>query len=73
MSTRAGLQIMHNGSAVELLYHLRDTSEGQVWKVKPLFVVGPEREETIRATDTCRALHSERRPCRVTNYVHAAV
>jgi hypothetical protein len=56
----AGLRIMHNGRAIELLSHLITTAEGQVWKVRPLFVSDPDVIVTILPSDICRPIHSER-------------
>lgn len=56
-----GLQIMRRGRAIELLEHVKDTADGQVWLVKPLFVIAPVEEVTIRSTDICRPLHTERK------------
>lgn len=60
-----GLQIMHNGRALELLYRVTDLPKdgGQVWRAKMLFVDAPDQDVIIRPTDECRALHSERK-CR---------
>lgn len=52
---------MHQGRAIELLEHVRDTRDGQIWRCRPLFVVAPVEDILIRATDECRALHSERK------------
>jgi hypothetical protein len=52
-----GLQIFLNGKPIELLYRINGPDEAQVWRVKPLFVEGPERDETIRWGDRCTRLH----------------
>lgn len=52
---------MRRGRAIELLEHVKDTADGQVWLVKPLFVIAPVEEVTIRSTDICRPLHTERK------------
>lgn len=59
MSARVGLQIFHNGKPIELLYRVSGTQTEQVWRVKPLFIDGPERNETIRSTDRCTLLHTQ--------------
>ena len=56
---RIGLQIFHNGKPIELLCRIGGTELMQVWRVKPLFVEGPERDETIYASDRCSRLHSQ--------------
>ena len=57
-----GLRIMHNGRAIELLYRVGDVPKngGQIWRAKMLFVNAPDEDVTIRPTDECRALHTER-------------
>lgn len=50
-----GLQIFHDGLPVQLLYKVsRD-----IWRVKPLFVEGAEREETFRSSDRISLLHTQ--------------
>ena len=55
-----GLQIFHSGNPIELLYRVGGNELEQVWRVKPLFVEGPERDEVIRSTDRCSRLHTQR-------------
>ena len=54
-----GLQIFHNGKPIELLYRVSGDLLTQTWHVRPLFVVGPERDEIILSTDRCTRLHTQ--------------
>jgi hypothetical protein len=54
-----GLQIFHDGKPIELLYRIGGDELAEVWRVKPLFVEGPERDEVIRSTDRCTRLHTQ--------------
>ncbi len=54
---KIGLQIIHNGKAIELLYKLSENSAGQLWRAKLLFVKPAEEDVLIRPADECRALH----------------
>ena len=58
---RVGMQIFHNGRPVELLYRV-DKLEGygEIWKVKPLFVVEPERTELFEPHDLISFLHTKK-------------
>lgn len=50
-----GLQGFHNGVPVELLYRIRQN----VWRVRPLFVTGVERDEKFKQSDTFTKLHTQ--------------
>jgi hypothetical protein len=55
-----GLQIMHAGRAIELLYKIGDQVDGtQIWKARPLFVDddGPV-DVSIRPEDRCSRIHT---------------
>ena len=55
-----GTQIIHNGTPVQLLYrvgHYRDT---ETWRVRPLFVEAPDRNEEFRPSDRISFLHTIR-------------
>lgn len=56
-----GIQIMHNGRAIELLYKIADLPKGrgQLWRAKMLFVDQPDQDVTIAPKDVCRALHTQ--------------
>jgi len=57
-----GNQIFHNGIPVELLYRVANSAKGNTWRVRPLFVDGPEREERFAPADRISFLHTMRSP-----------
>lgn len=59
IARRTGLQIFVNGRPVELLHRSGGSETAQEWRVKPLFVEGPEFDMTIRSTDVCTKLHTQ--------------
>ena len=61
-SPRQGLQIIHNGTPIELLYRLPDQKlNEQIWRVKLLFVDdATERTTIIKSSDLCLMLHTQR-------------
>lgn len=52
-------QIFHNGIPVRLVY-LKETKRNgdQIWRVQPLFVEEPERDEVFRPEDRITFLHT---------------
>ena len=52
-----GRMVMHNGRPVELLYQIC----GDVWRVRPLFVEEPDRDEYFRPGETLTDIHSRAR------------
>ena len=56
----AGNQVFHNGVPVQLLYRVALSPSGETWRVRPLFVEGPEREERFICSDTISFLHTMR-------------
>jgi hypothetical protein len=55
-----GKQVFHNGTPVELLYRVaRDTNQ-ETWRVRPLFVEAPDRNEKFRPSDLITYLHTIR-------------
>lgn len=59
----AGMQVMHNGRAVQLLFLIGEHADESLWWVKPLFVEGPEREELFTPGDPVRAIHMRYGAC----------
>ena len=56
-----GMQILHNGKPVELLYLVSyDPGRGEVWKVRPLFVAEADRNELFRCDDRVTFVHTTR-------------
>jgi hypothetical protein len=60
LDLRCGDQLMHNGAAVELLYRVPKL-EGEVWRVRPLFVRGEDRNERFGPHDAVSELHTRGR------------
>jgi len=58
----AGNQIFHNGVPVQLLYRVASASSGETWRVRPLFVEGPDREDRFTRSDKISFLHSRHAP-----------
>lgn len=56
---QCGMQIFHNGRPVQLLYKT-DSLEGfgDTWKVRPLFVVEPDRTELFEPSDAISFVHT---------------
>ena len=59
---RAGNQIFHNGIPVELLYRIGSEEQGDIWRVRPLFVAEADRDDLFRAADRISFLHTINSP-----------
>jgi hypothetical protein len=59
-----GNQVFHNGVPVELLYRVAQGVQGDTWRVRPLFVVEPERDDMFRPADRISFLHISPRRAR---------
>jgi hypothetical protein len=59
-----GNQVFHNGVPVQLLYRVSCLSDGEVWRVRPLFIEAPLREERFTCSDRISYLHTMRAPLR---------
>ena len=57
-----GNQVFHNGIPVQLLYRIRQSEADETWRVRPLFVAGPDRSERFRSSDRISFVHSIRAP-----------
>lgn len=57
-----GNQVFHNGVPVRLLYCVKSFTGGEIWRVRPLFVAGPDREERFTSSDRLSFLHTPRDP-----------
>jgi len=55
-----GSQIFHNGSPVELLYRVYHDKDYETWRVRPLFVEAPDRNEQFHRSDRISYLHTIR-------------
>jgi len=56
----AGNQVFHNGVPVQLLYRVALSRTGETWRVRPLFVEEPEREDQFTCSDAISFLHTMR-------------
>lgn len=59
MNLTTGLQVFHNGTPIELLHMLTSSTNGELWRVRPLFVEEPDRDVFILSSDRLRKLHSQ--------------
>jgi hypothetical protein len=57
-----GSQLFHNGVPVRLLYLIGRDKWHETWRVRPLFVEAPERDEKFSRSDCLSFLHSMRAP-----------
>ena len=55
-----GNQVFHNGVPVQLLYRVALSSSGETWRVRPLFVEEPDREDQFTCSDVIPFLHTMR-------------
>ncbi len=55
MNLKCGDRIMHNGHAMELLYEIAPFK----WRVKMLFVVAEDRDESFGPYDRVTPLHTK--------------
>jgi hypothetical protein len=58
----SGNQLFHNGVPVQLLYRVAVSPTGETWRVRPLFVEGPDREEWFTGSDMISFLHTMKAP-----------
>jgi hypothetical protein len=57
-----GSQLVHNGVPVRLLYQIARDKWHETWRVRPLFVDAPDRDERFSRSDRLSFLHSLRAP-----------
>jgi hypothetical protein len=55
-----GSQLFHNGIPVQLLYRIRWRKGHEVWRVRPLFVEAPDRDERFSPSERFSFLHTMR-------------
>ena len=55
-----GSQIFHSGTPVELLYRVAHDKNQETWRVRPLFVEAPDRNEEFHPSDRISYLHTIR-------------
>jgi hypothetical protein len=54
--------VFHNGVPVPLLYRIANNKRQETWRVRPLFVEAPDRDERFCGADTIAYLHTLRAP-----------
>jgi hypothetical protein len=57
-----GSEIFHNGVPVRLLQRTGRGRSHETWRVRPLFVEAPDRDERFSRSDCLSFLHSMRAP-----------
>ena len=57
-----GSQLFHNGVPVRLLYRMSRDKSCETWRVRPLFVDAPDRDERFSRSDSLSFLHTMREP-----------
>ena len=63
-----GSQLFHNGFPVQLLYRIAQEARHETWRVRPLFVEGPDRTERFQLSDCVSYLHTMRAPARANTF-----
>jgi len=53
-----GSQLFHNGVPVQLLYLIRRDQWYETWRVRPLFVDSPDRDERFSRSSRFSLLHT---------------
>jgi hypothetical protein len=56
---KAGDMGFNNGRPVRLLHRIRVSLAGDVWRVQPIFVSEPERDEAFRRGDVFHPIHTK--------------
>jgi hypothetical protein len=62
MHLEIGSQLFHNGVPVQLLYRIGRDQCQETWRVRPLFVEAPDRDERFSRSDCLSFLHTMRAP-----------
>ena len=57
-----GSQVFHNGVPVQLLYRVDHAGSHETWRVRPLFVEAPDRNERFSSSDRISFLHTIKTP-----------
>jgi hypothetical protein len=69
---KAGNMVFHNGVPVQLLYRVTVSRSGETWRVRPLFVEAPDREDRFIRSDRISFLHTMRAHCSEASRAHRA-
>ena len=57
-----GSQLFHNGVPVQLLYRVARSRRSETWRIRPLFVEGPDREDRFTPSDRISFVHTIKAP-----------
>jgi hypothetical protein len=57
-----GSELFHNGVPVRMLYRIDQRKAYETWRVRPLFIEAPDRDERFSRSDRYSFLHSMRAP-----------
>jgi len=57
-----GNQLFHNGVPVQLLYRVAHSKRGEIWRIRPLFIEAPDREDRFTPSDRISFLHTMKAP-----------
>ena len=57
-----GNQLFHNGVPVQLLYRIAHSRDRETWRVRPLFIEAPDREDRFTPSDRISYLHTMKAP-----------
>ena len=58
----AGNQLFHNGVPVQLLYRIAYSKGSETWRIRPLFIEAPDREDRFTPSDRISFLHTMKAP-----------
>ena len=57
-----GCQVFHKGVPLQLLYRIDHGENHETWRVRPLFVEAPDRNDRFHRSDAISFLHTIRAP-----------
>jgi hypothetical protein len=57
-----GNQLFHNGVPVQLLYRVAQSKRSEIWRIRPLFIEAPDREDRFTPSDRISFLHTMKAP-----------
>ncbi len=58
----AGNQLFHDGVPVQLLYRVAHSKGRETWRVRPLFIEAPDREDRFTPSGKISFLHTMSAP-----------
>ena len=57
-----GNQLFHNGVPVQLLYRVAHSKRSETWRIRPLFIEAPDREDRFTPSDRISFVHTMKAP-----------